>query len=357
MRVAHGLEPLWRRPDLFIPAAAAIARVHARRRRDARARHRRQQRDLRAGRRRAAAPAAVPGPRSAGHRSGRRSERSAHAGVSPLNMTDWNERSRTFESIAGFMPNIGGMVMNSRDGAAETVTRQWVTAGFFDAIGVKAIAGRTLSARRSRGAIECRGLERGAVAGTLRPRPHRRRPRHPPRRHDVHGRGHRAQGLSAPRPHQHVGDDRLRSPADAAARLRSAPSARMKPGVTIEAARAEMTTIAEGLAQEFPDTNTGRRVTIEPMHDALIGGELRTTSLLFLGVVGFVLADLLRQRRQPAADARHRADARVRHPLGARRQPAACDPPARHREPAARGARRRARRRRRRRDSAQSRRR
>src|SRR5262249_44292841 len=64
---------------------------------------------------------------------------------------------------------------------------------------------------------------------------------------------------------------------------------RMKRGVAIEAARADLTTVADGLAREFPATNKGRGVTLEPLHDALIGSELRFTSILFLGVVGFVL--------------------------------------------------------------------
>ncbi|MGH8638038.1 MAG: ADOP family duplicated permease, partial [Burkholderiales bacterium] len=64
---------------------------------------------------------------------------------------------------------------------------------------------------------------------------------------------------------------------------------RLKPGVTLARANADMAAVAEGLAQEFPKTNKGRGVTMEPMHDALIGGELRLTSMLFLGVVGFVL--------------------------------------------------------------------
>jgi hypothetical protein len=38
------------------------------------------------------------------------------------------------------------MVMAGADGNAETVTRQWVTAGIFDVLGVTAIAGRTFSA-------------------------------------------------------------------------------------------------------------------------------------------------------------------------------------------------------------------
>ena len=41
------------------------------------------------------------------------------------------------------MGGVGGMVMGGADGMAETVSRQWVTAGVFDALGVKPIAGRT----------------------------------------------------------------------------------------------------------------------------------------------------------------------------------------------------------------------
>ena len=61
-------------------------------------------------------------------------------------MLDWNTRSRTFEKIAGFTPIVGGMVMAGADGNAETVSRQWVTAGIFDVLGVTPIAGRTFSA-------------------------------------------------------------------------------------------------------------------------------------------------------------------------------------------------------------------
>src|SRR5687767_2402027 len=63
--------------------------------------------------------------------------------VAPLNLLDWNERNHTFQLIAGFVPSVGGMVMNGADGTAETVPRQWVTQGFFDVLGVRAIAGRT----------------------------------------------------------------------------------------------------------------------------------------------------------------------------------------------------------------------
>ena len=69
--------------------------------------------------------------------------RTARGAVSPLNMMDWNDRSQSLDLIAGFIPSVGGMVMNGRDGTAETISRQWVSAGFFEVLGVKAIAGRT----------------------------------------------------------------------------------------------------------------------------------------------------------------------------------------------------------------------
>jgi putative ABC transport system permease protein len=96
---------------------------------------------------------------------------------------------------------------------------------------------------------------------------------------------------------------------------------RLKPGVTLEQAQADIAAAASGLAKEFPQTNTGRTVHLEPLHDALVGSELRTTSFLFLGVVGFVLliccanvANLLLAR----ATARARELA-IRSAIGARR--------------------------------------
>jgi putative ABC transport system permease protein len=64
---------------------------------------------------------------------------------------------------------------------------------------------------------------------------------------------------------------------------------RLKPGVAIQAAQADLGAVAEGLAGEFPEFNKGRSVRLEPMHDTMIGSDLKTTSMLFLGVVGFVL--------------------------------------------------------------------
>jgi putative ABC transport system permease protein len=64
---------------------------------------------------------------------------------------------------------------------------------------------------------------------------------------------------------------------------------RLRPGVTLEAARADMSAVAEGIAREFPETSKGHGVAIQPLREMLMGGELRLTSMLLFGVVGFVL--------------------------------------------------------------------
>ncbi|MGH8309667.1 MAG: ABC transporter permease, partial [Steroidobacteraceae bacterium] len=73
------------------------------------------------------------------------SEASPRGLASPPNMQDWRDRSRTFEAIAGYAPSVGSMVMAGRDGNAETVSRQWVSAGIFDVFGIAPIAGRTFT--------------------------------------------------------------------------------------------------------------------------------------------------------------------------------------------------------------------
>jgi putative ABC transport system permease protein len=65
--------------------------------------------------------------------------------------------------------------------------------------------------------------------------------------------------------------------------------ARLKPGVTMEAAQAELSVIADRLAHEYPEANKGAGVIVEPVRTGIIGNDLQTTSVFLLGVVGFVL--------------------------------------------------------------------
>src|SRR5579863_1458645 len=64
--------------------------------------------------------------------------------------------------------------------------------------------------------------------------------------------------------------------------------ARLKPGVSIDQARAEMKSIADQLARNFPTRNKGRGLRVEPLHDAIFGWMKQPLGMLE-GVVAFVL--------------------------------------------------------------------
>lgn len=63
---------------------------------------------------------------------------------------------------------------------------------------------------------------------------------------------------------------------------------RLKPGVTLEQARQDLTRIASNLEQQFPNSNKGWSVNLVGMQDYAVGS-VRTALLVLLGAVGFVL--------------------------------------------------------------------
>ena len=237
------------------------------------------------------------------------------------------------------------MVMAGADGNAETVSRQWVTSGIFDVLGVTPIAGRTFSAEdeatRANAVVMSEAFWRtrfnadpGVVGREIR----------------FDGTLFTVVGI-VPKDFQLLGQ--TQHLGDAVARQRSASRPRrlhLPGGRTPEARRIDR----GGRAPTSEPSPAGwRGSSRRPTRAAASCSSActipssaaisRSTSMLFLGVVGIRAPHLLRQRRQPAARPRDGADARAGGPVRARRRPAAHRPATVDREPGAGGDWRRAR--------------
>jgi putative ABC transport system permease protein len=222
-------------------------------------------------------------------------ERSAaqiRSNIAPLTVHDWAEQNRTFEAMAVAIVSRGdgGPTFIGENGAPETIVGQRVTAGFFDVLGVRPIAGRTFLASdeisNPNAVVLGESFWRARFGGDLTM---------VGRDIVLDGQSSTIIGIVPASFHfqRTAGLWRLVPWPTAASRrtplFNLEVVGRLKPGVTADTARADLTPIADAIAKQNGDRRVGRRVFVQPLRDVLIGGELRLTSLLLLGVVGFVL--------------------------------------------------------------------
>jgi putative ABC transport system permease protein len=249
--------------------------------------------------------------------------------ANPLDFVDWSERTRTFDAMAGAMS--GQTSIMGADGVAQPLPTQAVTAHFFDVLGIRPIVGRTFQPSdetpRPDAVVLGEGLWRShlsadpaAVGGPIK----------------LGGRVFTVVGV-VPASFQfdipgfaQIGRSQVwtvlnppasRSPAERYPHYLPVIG-RLKSGITIDAARAEMANISDALAEESPATNKGHRTTVDPLRERLASRELRLTSFLLFGVVAFILlmccanvANLLLARTSERS-----RELAVRSALGAGRQ-------------------------------------
>jgi putative ABC transport system permease protein len=216
--------------------------------------------------------------------------------ANPLDFVDWSERNRSFEAMAGAMSSQSSIT--GADGIAQPLAGQAVSARFFDVLGITPIAGRTFQPSDEKPmagiVVIGEGLWRSHLGGDP----------------GAIGRPIRLAGQIftligvVPASFQFdipgftslgrsqfwtiLNPPRSRAPAERYPHYLPVIG-RLKPGVTIDAARSEMAAISNGLAEESPATNKGHLATVDALRDRLASPELRLTSLLLFGVVAFVL--------------------------------------------------------------------
>jgi putative ABC transport system permease protein len=204
------------------------------------------------------------------------------------NYVDWRDQNQVFEGMAAIADqsfNLTGA------GEPERLTGRRVSASLFPLLGVAPQAGRTFAPEEDRpganrvvvlshGLWQRRfGSDRDVAGKTL----------------TLNGESYEVVGVMPAHFHFPSREDELWvpiafTPQEAANRNRHYLKvvARLKPGVTVERAQAEMSTIASRLRQQYPEQNTDLGATVVPLHEQVVG-KIRLALLVLLGAVGFVL--------------------------------------------------------------------
>ncbi len=210
----------------------------------------------------------------------------AHSNVSPLNFADWSDQNKVFRSLAA----VSGDSANLRTAAGpERIAAQSVSASFFDVLGIQPVAGRTFIGEDARPGTKVvvlgENLWRSHFGGD---------PALVGRPLELNGQPFTVVGI-VPAQFQFLFKSDLwtvfvpgRGPEFRRMHYLRVIG-RLKPGATLSQANADMAVVAAGIARISPETNKGYGVTIEPLRDGLIGGDVRVTSEVLAAVVGLVL--------------------------------------------------------------------
>ncbi len=207
--------------------------------------------------------------------------------VSPANYLDWKQQSRSFEQMAIYQ--YAGFSL-SNGGEPIRVTGAAVSSDLFSVLRSPVGRGRIFSAEE-----EQPGRDQVVVLGHgLWQRAFGASPDIVGRTVTLNSRGYTVIGVM-PEGFEFPEEAELWVPLAWGAEERQTRSihdytvvARLKQGVALEQARAEMNTISSRLEQQYPEDNKGWGATVVPLHEDLVG-DVRPALLVLFSAVGFVL--------------------------------------------------------------------
>ncbi len=207
--------------------------------------------------------------------------------ISPPDFLDYRRRSTVFEHLAAFLP-IDTTVAGS--GEAERVPSAAVSAGFFETLGVKPVLGRTIfpddeQVQRPQAVVLSYGLWQARFGGN---------PQVIGRTMNVDGQGMTIVGVMPagfefPKAVQLWNPLPFKMDEMQVRRFHFIRTiGRLKPGVTLGQAEAQMTSVSLSLEKMYPDSNTGYGAKPVLLQERLLG-DMRPTLRVLMIAVGFVL--------------------------------------------------------------------
>jgi putative ABC transport system permease protein len=207
--------------------------------------------------------------------------------LSPADYVDWKNQNSVFEDVAATRSRVATLTMG---GPPEMVIGRGVTANFFSVLGVSPLIGRTFTEAEDKAQapvvlLSYKLWQRryGGDAGVIG------------RSIAMNGAqvtviGVMPASFAYPRRAIKYWVPANFTPADLANRGSHflGTVARLKPGVSLDQARAEMQTIAKRLEIEYPSTNANVAAVVRPLREQIVG-EIQRPLLVLLAAAGFVL--------------------------------------------------------------------
>jgi putative ABC transport system permease protein len=200
---------------------------------------------------------------------------------SPPNLQDWSDRNRCFTAMAGYV--LGDSALTD-SGDAEMIDTGFVTANYFELLGVNPALGRIIRSSDKENQVVL-------LSSELWTRRFGRDPNILGRQLRLGGTPRTVIGVMPARFRHadfiHRGNAELWIPLNAANLPPQRRSdflrviARMKPGVSIEQAQAEMASVSARLKQEYPAENSSWTIELRPLDEAISGFVTRPLWLLF----------------------------------------------------------------------------